>query len=108
MDGGSGLVPAPTSLLEVGVALGVESGLELGVALRVGCGLADTRALGVTVVLHPVSVITTIKAAVPSTRRVDLASGISAILVDGSYVVAVGGFVRGSVVGAKGFEPSTS
>ena len=101
MDPGSGLVPVATWPLEVGVALGVALGVTLGAALRVGCGLADTRLLGLTVVLHPPSVTTTTKAAVARTRRVDLASGISAMFVDGSYV-------RGSVVGAKGFEPSTS
>ena len=62
-----------------------KSVLRGGVELAVGCAVADARLPGLTVMLQPPSATTTTQAAASRTRRTDLASGISTILVGGLY-----------------------
>ena len=64
---------------------GAEVGVDGGVELAVGCAVANVRRSGLTVMLQPPSATTTTQAAASRTRRTDLASGISTILVGGLY-----------------------
>jgi hypothetical protein len=85
MAGGTGVMLGLGELGEDGAEVGVEGGVDGGRELVVGCAVADARLLGLTVMLQPPSVTTTTQAAASRTRRMDLASGISTILVGGVH-----------------------